>query len=119
MIKKRDDMKDRKGQALVEFIMILPVFLILIMGIFDIGNIIFKKYKLQNELDVVKELYLNNKIDELNNYINNNNLKVSYDNVNDLTTIKIETSINIITPGLNQALKSPYTISEKATVINE
>ena len=55
----------------------------------------------------------------MNNYINSNNLKVSYDNINDLTTIKIETSINIITPGLNQALKSPYTISEKVTVINE
>ena len=37
-------MKKNKGQALVEFIIIIPVLLLLLMGMIDFGNIIHKKY---------------------------------------------------------------------------
>jgi len=43
-----DIMKNNKGQALVEFIIILPIFLLLIISIIDFGNIISKKYSLEN-----------------------------------------------------------------------
>ena len=41
---ERDIMKNNKGQALVEFIIILPIFLLLIISVIDFGNIISKKY---------------------------------------------------------------------------
>ena len=35
---------NKKGQALVEFILILPVLLLILMAMIDIGNIFLKKY---------------------------------------------------------------------------
>ena len=50
-------MKMNKGQALVEFIIILPVALLLVLGVIDFGNIIYKKYTLENDLNTVVDLY--------------------------------------------------------------
>ena len=41
---------NKKGQALVEFILILPVLLLILMAMIDIGNIFLKKYELENSL---------------------------------------------------------------------
>ena len=38
---------NKKGQALVEFILILPVLLLIAMAMIDIGNIFLKKYDLK------------------------------------------------------------------------
>ena len=48
-------MKNNKGQALIEFILILPILLIITIGIFDLFNIQNKKYELANELDYISE----------------------------------------------------------------
>ena len=40
---------NKKGQALIEFILIMPIFLILIMSLIDVGNIYIKKYELNIE----------------------------------------------------------------------
>ena len=37
-------MKDNHGQALIEFIIIIPVLLFILFAIVDIGNIIYQKY---------------------------------------------------------------------------
>ena len=47
-------MLNKKGQALIEFIIILPIFLILVMGIFDFGNIMYQRYKLENSFDLYR-----------------------------------------------------------------
>ena len=41
---------NKKGQALVEFILILPVLLLIIIGMIDIGNIFLSKYDLNKDL---------------------------------------------------------------------
>ena len=41
-----DIMKNSKGQALVEFIIVLPILLLIIMAIIDFGHIFTKKYSL-------------------------------------------------------------------------
>ena len=38
-------MKSKKGQALVEFIIIAPIFIMMIMSVIDLGNVIYKKYQ--------------------------------------------------------------------------
>ena len=60
--------KNSKGQALIEFILILPILLILTIGIFDLFNMQNQKYELSNDLDYVSELYINGKQNE--NYTN-------------------------------------------------
>ena len=56
-------MKNR-GQALVEFILIVPIFLLILLAIIDFGNIFKTKYDLQNDLDLIAELYKDEKIDD-------------------------------------------------------
>lgn len=98
-------MKDQKGQALVEFILILPVLLLLFVGLFDIGNVFYQKYQLMNDLEVVTDLYQNEKIDEYLNYVNRKHLVLDVQKKNQFTTVILSKSISIKTPGLNQILK--------------
>ena len=37
-------MKNKKGQALVEFVIILPIFVFMVLTVIDIGKIIFFRY---------------------------------------------------------------------------
>ena len=59
-------MKMNKGQALVEFIIILPVALLLVLGVIDFGNIIYKKYTVENDLDTVLDQYQNDQAQAMN-----------------------------------------------------
>ena len=43
--------------GIFEFILILPVFLFLVLGMIDFGKIIYNKFTLQNDLNAIVELY--------------------------------------------------------------
>ena len=47
----------KKGQALVEFIIILPVFLLLVLGVMDIGKIMYNKTMLEGAMSEVVSMY--------------------------------------------------------------
>lgn len=108
-------MKNR-GQALVEFVLIMPIFLMILLAIIDFGNIFKAKYDLQNDLDLIVDLYKNDKTDDYNNYILNNNLKMNIIENNNLTTIEISKKIEIRTPILNKVISNPYSLSESITI---
>ena len=55
-------MRNKKGQALVEFILILPIALILIFTTVDIFNLILKKNDLETEVSDQINLLTSNKI---------------------------------------------------------
>lgn len=112
-------MKKTSGQALIEFILILPVFLLLVFGSIEFGKIIYEKYQLQNDLDTVKMLYTQKRTQELEQYLQNKNLIISYEQKGDYTILTITKMIKVITPGLNQILKSPYPVKESVTLLNE
>ena len=108
-------MKNR-GQALVEFILIVPIFLLILLAIIDFGNIFKTKYDLQNDLDLIAELYKDEKIDDYENYGQNHHLGLNIIQDNQFVTIEISKKINIKTPVLNQVLKNPYTVKESMTL---
>lgn len=112
-------MENSKGQALIEFILILPILLILTIGIFDLFNIQNKKYELSNDLDYISELYINNKENEIAEYLNKKEIlltTVKNDNFLELTLTK---KVKLITPGLNKILENPFTITVKRSVYDE
>ena len=111
-------MKNSKGQALVEFIIILPILLLIIMAIIDLGNIFVKKYSLENDLDVISNMYKEERYDGINNYINENNLSILYEREEEFIKINISRNININTPILNNILGKKYKI-ETSKVIYE
>ena len=105
---------NRKGQALVEFVIILPIFLLLVMSLVDLGRIIINKNKLEDVIyDVVKYFdEIKSKIDkEIDLVITNNNTE----NV----TIELKKEVEIITPGLNLFLDNPHIVSAKKVISYE
>ena len=112
-------MKNNKGQALVEFVVIMPIFIMLLISIIDLGNIIYKKYHLENDLDYIVDLYRLNKISEINTYSNNKGFNTRFETYNDTVTIILEKNIEIQTPGLNLVLSNPYKITVDRVIYNE
>lgn len=112
-------MRKNSGQALVEFVIILPILLLILMGIIDFGNIIYKKYNLESCLDTVVFLYENNKQEELNDYLLNEKINVTYEDDIKFTKIIIDKDVETITPGLNLILNSPYNIKTERTIYHE
>ena len=113
-------MKNNKGQALVEFIIILPIFLLLIISIIDFGNIITKKYSLENDMDVISDMYKEEKYDDINKYIKDKKIEISYESNSDFIVISISKDINVISPMLNIVFGKTYKINvEKSIYKNE
>lgn len=115
-----DIMKNNRGQALVEFIIVLPIFLLFLISVIDFGNIISKKYSLENDIDVVSELYEDGKFNEINTYAKDKDIKVSYSSENELVTINLSRNVKIISPMLNLIFGKSYNIDvEKSIYKNE
>lgn len=106
-----------KGQALVEFIIIVPVLLLILLALVDFGSVIHQKYVLENDVDVISEMYLNEKSDDINNYVNKIGAIVSYDNDGKYTTIKLEKKVNYITGIISSIMGNDYKITVSKTVL--
>ena len=111
-------MKNNKGQALVEFILILPVILAILLVLIDLGKIFNEKNTLENTSIDIIELYKNGKsIDEIKNKYLDINITTNIED--NYITIKLKKEIEIITPGLNIFLDNPYPIEVERVVYYE
>lgn len=107
-------MKKNSGQALIEFVLILPVILLILLYIIEFGRITLKKQQLESDMDLIVTLYEEKKEQELNNYILNNNITINYNKQNDLTTIEIKQNIKSNMPLINKIMGN--TITTKRTI---
>ena len=112
-------MKNRCGQALVEFIIVLPVLMFLIMGVVDFGNIIYEKYRLENEIDYIADLYLQGKENDILSYAVRKKMTVHYHQTEEMVTIDLEKRVSIVTPGLSQILENPYFVKVSRVIYDE
>lgn len=115
-------MKNKKGQALVEFILILPITLILIFCIVDFGRVISLKNDLENKLSDIVMLYQNGKtLDEINIIINKdkNDIKIDASYNEDYITISVTKKIRPITPGLSYIKEELFDVSTSRVIKNE
>ena len=109
---------NRKGQALVEFILILPVFLMILFTIIDFGNILFSKNKLEStSSDLVRVIYHGDNVQEvLSNY---KDVSVKVDDYQDkYKKITVSQDIKVITPFLDRILGNPCKIKVERIVPN-
>ncbi|MBE6153151.1 MAG: pilus assembly protein [Firmicutes bacterium] len=114
---------NKKGQALVEFVIVLPILIMVLFATIDFGLIIYNKSKLESKLNDVVNMIKNNESEEkIVEFINkDSDRKTTFriiDN-NDYTTIKLFTSVEIITPGLNIVLDNPYKISVSRVIYDK
>lgn len=110
---------NKHGQALIEFVLILPVLLLIIFAFLDFGRIILCKNHLESVMSEVVSLYKNN--EKINDYLNkDNDYKITYKvEKSDHVKITLETKLELITPGLNKVLHNPYQVLVERSVIDE
>lgn len=110
---------NRKGQALVEFVLILPISIMILFSIVDFGMIFNKKNELENiSIDIINLLNNNNnnKIEEIQKEYPKVDIKLT--NEEKYTIVEISTKVNIITPGLNRVLGNPYIVKVERKIPN-
>lgn len=107
---------NEKGQALIEFVIILPIFLLLVMGVLDFGNILYQKYKLENSMDYIADLYENDETEDLDAYLDNNNIEMHTRLGDNYAIIEISKTHNVITPGLNIIIGDSYKVSTSKAI---
>ena len=108
---------NRKGQALIEFVLILPIFLLILFTIVDFGIILSKKNELENvSIDVISMIKNNDNIDDIKKLYPNIDIDISNDNR--YTTIELYEYVNVMTPGLNLVLGDPYVIQVERIIPN-
>lgn len=105
---------NKKGQALIEFILILPIFLMLLFGIIDFGLILNCKNNLENKvIDVSLMLKDNKTVEEIIEFINENNsytISLELEESSSKYYFVMSSQLQLITPGLDFILESPYNV---------
>lgn len=113
-------MKNNKGQALVEFVLVLPVIIMLIFGMIEFGNLIYQRYQLETHIEPVMALYKSNESELLDTYKKNNDIDISFTKSGNLVTVKLTKKIKLITPTVMTFLDNPYTVeAERIFYLNE
>lgn len=109
---------NRKGQALVEFVLILPVFIFILFVIVDFGNILSNKNKLEYVSADIVDMYKNgDSVSTIKDSFSDINIDIS--NYRDkYTKIVIKKNVNVITPGLNRIIGNKYMVEVERIVSN-
>lgn len=93
-------MKNKKGQALIEFVLILPILIFLLLAFIDISRLMIMKNHLESLLqDVTKDTTTI----EDKEYKIQINKKENGDKVE----IELKSCLEVTTPGLNKILGNP------------
>jgi Flp pilus assembly protein TadG len=123
-------MRRKKGQALIEIALVLPILLVIICGIADFGRIFYSEIHLNMiSQDAVRMAGLGSTDQAIVQFVNNNVLLGDKDTLqvtvipNDLTrksgdfvTVKITYKVKYITPLMNKILPSPFAINTQSTI---
>ncbi len=108
---------NRKGQALVEFVLILPIFIMILFSIVDFGMIFNKKNELENiSVDVVNMLNKDVPLEEIKSEYADIDIEISSDDK--YKNVVISDKIDILTPGLNRILGNPYEVKVERKIPN-
>lgn len=100
---------NKKGQALVEFIVVLPILIFILFAIIDYGMISYNKNRMENIINDVGKMYTNSETkEEINSFIKSNDKDINIEIIKEEKYINISLSkeYDYITPGLNKIFKN-------------
>ena len=109
-------MKNSRGQALTEFIIVVPILIFIIMAIIDFGNITIKKMRLENSLDTIVSLYQNQDFKTIHDLTISDDFSFSYTKNQNISTIVLTKNVKIFTPFLNLIFGENYLLETSRTV---
>lgn len=116
------NIKNRAGQALVEFVIILPIFIFMILAVIDLGKILYFKNNLESKMDDVVTTYETLKSEEeiaKRLQLGEDSISLEIKNDNEYIELKLTRSLDIITPGLNLIFGNPYLATTKRVIYYE
>ena len=109
---------NNKGQALIEFVLILPVFIFLLFAVYDFGMMFSTKNTLESATSDIIDLYKEGKdLTELRTMYKDLNIDV--ENETDYIKITVKDSLKLITPGFNRVFGNPYKVKVERYLPNE
>lgn len=91
---------NRKGQALVEFVLVLPILIFILLLVVDFGRLMIMKNHLESILSTV---------DKNTTIINDKEYKINIEHENNY--IVLRTCTNVYTPGLSKILGNPACVT--------
>lgn len=112
---------NKKGQALVEFIIILPILILILFAIIDYGMITYSRNRMDNIINDISKMYFNNETkEEINKFIksNDNTINIDIKEEAKYINIKLNKEYEFITPGLNKIFNNKL-IEVERKIYNE
>ena len=108
---------NKRGQALIEFVLVLPVLLLLIFAFIDFGRIIVCKNHLEGVMSEVSMIDTN----DIGSYLKKDkDYNISYEvKIDKYKNITLSTKLDLITPGLKNILKNPYEVKVERSIVYE
>ena len=109
-------MMNKKGQALVEFIIVLPILILILFAILDFGLVSYNKNKMENIISDVAKMYSNNEsIEEIKTFIlsNDKDIDVKFESEDKYIKIILNKKYDYITPGLNKIFNNSDILIER------
>lgn len=112
--------KNKKGQALIEFVLLLPIIVILIFSSIDVLNLLLKKNELSTRLNDEIVLFENKKetITDLEIRLESENIDIKFDKNDKYITVIASKNMKWISP-ITSAILNDYTIKTKRVITIE
>lgn len=113
---------NKRGQALIEFILLLPIIIFIILGIIDYSRIYYNKNMLENQMTDVINLYNNTKsYTDVKNYVKSSTQGISISIVEskNYITFILDKKTSIMTPVLTNILGKNYDAKVERTILHE
>ena len=114
---------NKRGQALIEFVLLLPIFIFLLLGIIDIGKVILTKTEIESELSEVLDMHRHHEsYEEISAKLKKQDRTLNFEiqkNEDQTLTLVVQKEIDIVTPGLGIILGNPCRLEAKKVIENE
>ncbi|MEQ6375431.1 pilus assembly protein [Bacillaceae bacterium S4-13-58] len=119
--------RDQSGQALVEMAIVLPVLLLILAGMLDLGRVIYTYTEMhQVAQETVRVAGLGGTDQEVTTFAKSHaeadNLQVTITpdgltrNSGDYVTVKLDLPFSLMTPIISQLFPSPFSITTESTI---
>lgn len=112
-------MRNERGQALVEFILILPILLLILISMIDFGSLLYQKYQLEQKLDYISDLYLGDQQADIETEKRESHITVQIEEQKPLVKITVRKNANLSSPILRKILGNPYKIETSRKLFQE
>lgn len=95
---------NKKGQALVEFVLVLPILIFLLLGVVDISRLMIMKNHLESVLGSVD-------VDTTNILDKEYDIELIRKDQGSSVVVELKSCLEVSTPGLNKIIGDPACVS--------